>query len=84
MKKFFVALIAATLATGAAQAANIGQNERPGSAASPAQAVQIAEVKADEVLSSRELSHRGIPDDTILTVTSFPTSDAAPVGNSDR
>lgn len=81
MKKFFVALTALTLATGAASAANMGLNERPGASAAPVEAAQTSEVKASEVLSPRELNRRDIAADALLTVTSFPTSTAPVIGN---
>lgn len=84
MKKFIVALTALTLVSGAASAANMGLNERPGPDATPATAEQTAEVKAGDVFSPRELGRRDIAADAVVTVTSFPTSDVSVDGNSDR
>ena len=81
MKKFFVALTALGLATGAAQAAGMGGHERPDPVPGPVQARQTIQVKASDVMSAVELHRSNLSPDTILTVTSFPSSDAPTFGN---
>jgi len=73
MKRFAIVLTALALAAGAAQAAGFDQPHN--SPVRPFTAEQTSQVRADEVLSPRELSQRDIAPNAVIEVTSFPSSD---------
>ncbi|SET35125.1 hypothetical protein [Paracoccus homiensis] len=76
MKHTVAILTALALSTGAAAAAGPNTvNERPGDVAHVVSANNTTQVRADSVLTTKELHRAGLSADAKLTVTSYPSEE---------
>lgn len=82
MKRFALALTTLALTAGAAAATTA--HERPDPRTTPVVAEHKITVPASQVMSSTELARAGMNADDKVTVTAFPSSDVARLGNDNR
>lgn len=85
MKSVAIALSALVALTGAANAANLGSSrERPEAVTTSAISGASLDVRAGNLLSSKDLSRKGVAADEVVKVTLLPKGNAVENLGSDR